>query len=170
VLFLVAACSRKPELVEFVAPEANLVVSMPQPVEHRTRDATLGDTQITAHAYAASFDGVAYVLNFQPIPEVLREQARRVPLDEKLASGQAELVRSTGGRATAQVGAMLPTATGRWLGREVTLALPDGRHRMVVRLFPTDAWYVQVAVTLPVEPSYHQELYATRFLDSVRMR
>ena len=165
-----ASCAKKPEFSEFSPDETALVVQMPRPIEHKTKEALIGDEEVTAHAYTASFDGVAYVLNYQAIPEDLQERMRRVQTNDALDSATAQLVRSSGATVVEQSGVSLPGAKKGYLGREVKLKLPDGRSMMLVRMFPAGDLYVQIAATFPVEPSYNQELYARRFIESARLR
>lgn len=167
---VLAGCSKKPELLEFSPEGTALLVQMPRPIQHRSREVAVADQTLTAHAYSASFDGVVYVVNHQPIPPAVQQEMRRRPIAGVLDAMQAQLVQSTGGTVVKQMGAALPTPGASFQGREVALRLPDGRHNTIVRVFPADGIHVQVAVTLPLAPSYNQELYAMRFLDSVRLR
>lgn len=165
-----ASCAKKPEFSEFAPENTSLVVQMPRPIEHKTREANLGDEEVTAHAYTASFDGVTYVLNHQTIPEDLQERMRRVQTNDALDSALAQLVQSSGATVIEQSGVSLPGATKGYSGREAKLKLPDGRNMMLIRIFPAGDLYVQIAATFPVEPSYNQELYARRFIESARLR
>jgi hypothetical protein len=84
--------------------------------------------------------------------------------------GIAQLVQASGGTVMEQSGVSLPGATKGHLGREAKLKLPDGRGMMLIRVFPAGDAYIQIAATFPAEPSYNQELYARRFVESVRLR
>lgn len=165
-----AACAKKPELIEFSPDETTLLVQMPRPIEHKSRDAQLGDEDVTAHAYTASFDGVTYVLNHQNIPEALQEKMRRIQSNDALDSAVAQLVQSSGATVVEQSGVSLPGGTRGYLGREAKLKMPDGQTMMLVHIFPAGDMYIQIAATYPVEPSYNQELYARRFVESARLR
>ena len=118
----------------------------------------------------ASFDGVSYVLNHQDIPEALQERMRRVQTTEALDSAVVQLVQSSGGTVIEQSGVSLPGQRKGYQGREVKLKLPDGRSLMLIRIFPAGDSHIQIAATFPVDPSYNQELYARRFVESVRLR
>lgn len=165
-----ASCAKKPEFSEFTPEGTSIVVQMPRPIEHKTKEAQLGDEDVTAHAYMASFDGVNYVLNHQTIPEALQERMRRVQTQDALDSAIAQLVQTSGGTVMEQSGVSLPGATKGYLGREAKLKLPDGRSMMLIRIFPAGESYIQIAATFPAEPSYNQELYARRFVESARLR
>lgn len=165
-----ASCAKKPEFSEFSPDDTPLVVQMPRPIEHKTKEAEIAEETVTSHAYTASFDGVAYVLNHQAIPEDLQERMRHVQTNDALDSATAQLVRSSGATVVEQNGVSLPGARKGYLGREVKLKLPDGQNMMLVRIFPAGDLYVQIAATFPVEPSYNQELYARRFVESARLR
>lgn len=90
-----ASCAKKPEFSELTPEDTSIVVQMPRPIEHKVKEAQLGDEDVTAHAHMASIDWVSLVLNH-----------------------------------------------------------PD----------------IQIAATFPLEPSYNQELYARRFVESARLR
>lgn len=167
---LLAACARDPQLTAYAVPETPLVVQMPQPVATTTQTSVLGGTTVTGRTYAVTFDAVQYAVVHLPIPEPVREAIRQQPHEGMMDAAQAELVRAAQGTVQQQVGAGLPTPTASFQGREVTLRLPGGRQVMVARLFVTDADYFQVVVIRPAEPSYDQQLYSTRFLESARLR
>src|SRR3989344_1588145 len=80
------------------------------------------------------------------------------------------VVQSSGGTVIEQSGVSLPGQRKGHQGREVKLKLPDGRSLMLIRIFPAGDSYIQIAATFPVDPSYNQELYARRFVESVRLR
>ena len=164
------ACVKKPEFSEFMPEDTSIVVQMPRPIEHKTQEAQIGEEDVTAHAYMASFDGVSYVLNHQDIPEALQERMRRIQTTEALDSAVVQLVQSSGGTVIEQSGVSLPGQRKGYQGREVKLKLPDGRSLMLIRIFPAGDSYIQIAATFPVDPSYNQELYARRFVESVRLR
>ena len=54
-------------------------------------------------------------------------------------------------------------------GSNFELALPGGAT-MTVRQFVHAGVFYQVAATVPARPSYNQELYAQRFLDSFSLK
>ncbi len=167
---ILASCVKKPEFSEFNPEGTALVVQMPKPVEHKTRAANLGGEEVTAHAYTASFDGVGYMLNHQTIPDELQKRMRGVQTNDALDSALAQLVQTSGGKVIEQSGVSLPGANKGYLGREAKLKLPDGQSVMLVRMFSAGDLYIQIAAIFPLEPSYNQELYARRFVESARLK
>lgn len=165
-----ASCAKKPEFSEFTPEDTSIVVQMPRPIEHKTKEGLLGDVEVTAHAHMASFDGVNYMLNHQDIPQEVQDRMRRVQTNDALDAAVAQLVQASGGTVVEQSGVSLPGGDKGYLGREAKVRLPGERGFMLIRMFPAGDTYIQVAATYPAEPAYNQELYARRFVESVRLR
>ncbi|MBL8983242.1 MAG: hypothetical protein JNL26_13710 [Gemmatimonadetes bacterium] len=167
---LLGACARDPHLVEWQVPDTRLVVQMPQPVTTTSKTVAVGGVEVVGVAHVVTFDDVEYLVVQQAIPPAVQEQLKQRWIHDRLDAARDELVASTRGTVQREVGAGLPTPEASFLGREVTVLLPGGRRQMIARLLPTNDVYFQIVVTMPAEPSYEQRLYATRFLESGRLR
>ncbi|MFY2762840.1 hypothetical protein [Arenimonas sp. MALMAid1274] len=167
---LLAACSAKPELRDFTPPGQAFVVGMPGAPRHEQQTVDTPAGKITTHLHVAEFDDVVYAVNYLPMPEAAVQAMPRMGTPEALAHGRASLMASAPGATllresfnTARVG-----ASNLATGNEYALQMPGGAT-MTVRQFVHRGVFYQVATTVPVRPSYNQELYAERFLDSFRL-
>jgi hypothetical protein len=164
------ACFKKPELTELAPAGTRLVIHMPQPARHQTKEAEFAGIRVTAQAWSSEFDGVAYIVNSQAIPPELKAQWDKQPRHLLLDNARDHFVRSMQAKLDQETGVELRTPSGAWMGRELTLSRPEGLGKIVARLFLTDDTYYQLVANLPAKPGYNQDLYAARFLESARLR
>ena len=164
---LLAACSAKPELRDFTPPGEAFVVKMPAVPTHQQQTAQTPVGPVTAHVDVAEFDDVVYAVNYIHMPEAAVAAMPAMGTQAALDHGRINLLATAKGATLLREGYNTAKTAGRNLatGNEFVLAMPGGAT-MTVRQFVHEGVFYQVATTLPVRPSYNQELYATRFLDS----
>lgn len=168
---LLAACSAKPELRDFTPPGQAFVVKMPgEPThEQQTQDTAVGP--LTAHLHVSEFDGVVYAVNYIKMPQASIDAMPQMGTQPALDHGRVNLMASAKGAKLLREGYNTARTAGRQLatGNQFVLEMPGGAT-MTVRQFVHGGVFYQVATTVPVRPSYNQELYAERFLDSLAFR
>jgi hypothetical protein len=167
---LLAACSPKPELRPFTPPGQAFIVQMPGPTRHEQRTAETPAGTATSHVDVAEFDGVVYAVNYLPLPDAASEAMPEMGTPEALAYGRAALLETTPGATVVRESYVsAPLGTRLVAGSNFELELPGGAT-MTVRQFVHEGVFLQVVATVPVRPSYNQELYAQRFLDSFSLK
>ena len=170
-VLLLAACSAKPELRDFTPPGQAFVVKMPGEPTHEQQTAETPAGQVTAHLHVAEFDDVIYAVNYIPIPEAAMANLPKPGTQAALDHGRINLLANAPGATLRREGYNTAKTAGRYLatGGEYELEMPGGAT-MTVRQFVHGGMFYQVATTVPADPSYNQELYAQRFLDSLEFR
>lgn len=167
---LLAACSPKPELRAFTPPGQAFTVQMPGPTRHEQRTEETPVGAVTAHVDVAEFDDVVYAVSYLPLPDVADGTTLKMGTPEAIAFGRAVLLQTTPGVTLVRESwASAPLGKHLVAGNHFELALP-GRATMTVRQFIHAGVFIQVVATVPVRPSYNQELYAQRFLDSLSLK
>lgn len=170
-VLLLAACSAKPELRDFTPPGQAFVVKMPGEPRHEQQTADTPVGQVTAHIHVAEFDDVVYAVNYMPMPEAAAANMPQMGTQAALDHGRINLLANARGAMLRREGYNTAKTAGHQLatGNEYELEMPGGAT-MTVRQFVHGGVFYQVATTVPVRPSYNQELYAQRFLDSLEFR
>ncbi len=170
-VLLLAACSAKPELRDFTPPGQAFVVKMPGEPTHQQQTADTPAGQVTAHLYIVEFDEVAYAVNYIPMPEAAAAALPKMGTQAALDHGRINLLANARGAKLRREGYNTAKTAGRQLatGSEFELEMPGGAT-MSVRQYVHGGVFYQVATTVPARPSYNQELYAQRFLDSLEFR
>jgi hypothetical protein len=170
-VLLLAACSAKPELRDFTPPGQAFVVKMPGEPTHEQQTADTPVGQVTTHLHVAEFNEVIYAVNYVPVPEAALANMPKRGTQAALDHGRVNLLANARGATLRREGYNTAKTAGRDLatGCEYELEMPGGAT-MTVRQFVHRGVFYQVATTVPARPSYNQELYAQRFLDSLEFR
>lgn len=170
-VLLLASCSAKPELRDFTPPGQAFVVKMPGEPTHQQQTADTPAGQVTAHIHVAEFDDVVYAVSYIPMPEAAIATLPKMGTQAALDHGRINVLANARGATLRRQGYNTAKTAGRELatGSEYELELPGGAT-MTVRQFVHGGVFCQVVTTVPVRPSYNQELYAQRFLDSLEFR
>lgn len=167
---LLAACSPKPEMRPFTAPGQAFTVQMPSTPRHEQRTDETPFGTLTSHVDVAEFDDVVYAVSYLPLPAAAVEAMPEMGTPEGLAHGRVAVLQATPGARFVREN-YVPAAFGKLFvpGNRFELALPGGAT-MTVHQFVHAGVLYQVVATVPVRPSYNQELYAQRFLDSFSLK
>ncbi|MBD8525125.1 hypothetical protein [Pseudomarimonas arenosa] len=162
---LLAACNKKPELVAFSPPGGEFTAQMPSNPwrEYKEEQTEFGPVEIVA--YTSSFDEVQYRVGVEKLPDPLSKQFGPAGSERAFDLGRDGMLAQVQARLTEERG----KSSKRWRSREVLAALPDGRHKLIGRVFWNPPFLIYARAVLPADASYNQDLYAVRFLDSLQI-
>lgn len=170
-MLMLAGCSETYERRDFSPPDGQFVVSVPATLEtnSKTVETLQGSGTVTTHS--VNFDGVLYGVTVITLPE----ESSETPYDPRvkalrLAAARDNMLASNGWRLLKEVGdRLVSTDPVSKYGTKLTAAAGPN-HTATVRIFLRDGHAFQITTVVPSKPSYNQEVYSVRFLESFKLR
>lgn len=163
---LLAGCNSNTTFKTFSSREGGFSVEVPILPTEKTSQMESPYGNLIEHDYFSIYDGVSYTVGYIRLPDDLYSELKKNPgrFSNLDISG---LVSHSKGRLLGERGV---SAAGRHNhGKEVLISLPDGKHNLVSRVFWSDKTLYLIHTIIPKQPSYNQDIYSTRFLDSLRI-
>jgi hypothetical protein len=165
-VLLLAGCTSNTKFTVFSSKEGGFSVELPIHPTERTSQMESPWGMLTEHDYFSIYDGVSYVVGYIQLPNDLYEELKKRP-DTFSDLDISGLASHSKGRILAERGVR---AEGRKnYGKEVLIALPDGKHNLVSRVFWAEKTLYLIHTIIPTKPSYNQDLYSSKFLNSLHI-
>jgi hypothetical protein len=164
-------CTKKPDFIEFTPEGTNIIAQMPKPTKYETKDMeAYEDGKVTAHIHSASYDDVNYHLQYQTYTGEMQEERDYRRTYEAMNLAVAKMTELTGATVDRSGGVTMPYNADRLMGMAAEMTSPDGKTKLLVRMFPMDDMVLLAMVTYPAKGTYYQGVYAQRFIESVHVR
>jgi hypothetical protein len=157
-------CTSNTSFQTFTSASGGFSVQIPDLPTPKTTQVDSPYGPLVEYDYYAVYDDVAYTVGYITLPDELHDELKR---QRRTLDDLSGLVSHAKGRLLGERGVIAEGT--RVSGKEVLIALPDGKHDLVSRVFLSGKTLYLIHAIIPKKPSYNQDLYSTRFLNSLRI-
>lgn len=171
VLLALMGCSEKYEMKHFSPQDGSFTISVPAALEYKSKSVDNTEGISTAHSYSVIFDDVVYGVNTLVLPEQAKEDEKHpVKRELMLKAGTNGMLISNGWKLLREVGDKIDLSPSQSLyGQKIIASTSGSSHTATVRTFVRNGRVYQVMTVVPNKPSYNQDVYSTKFLESFKL-
>jgi hypothetical protein len=168
-MLAVSGCFKQYDMQDCSPPDGSFSVSVPATPQHQSRTLDTPEGKITLHSYSATFDEVVYGINVSDLPPQVANEPNSEIRRNMMAAGRDGMLAANGWRLLNETGDRIDLSISQSVsGSRITASTPGNTHTAMVRIFIHGGRGDQVIAVLPNKPSYNQEIYSTKFLESFK--
>jgi hypothetical protein len=168
-MFALSGCFTDYDMREFSPPDGSFTVSVPATPRHESRTVDTPEGKVTLHSYSVEFDDVIFGVNATVLPpQVVNEPDPRIR-QAMMEAGRDGMLAANGWRLIEETGDHISLSASRSIsGKRIIAATPGDTHTVTARILLHGGRGYQVIAIVPKKPSYNQEVYSVKFLESFR--
>jgi hypothetical protein len=168
-MLAVSGCFTQYEMREFSPPDGSFAISIPAAPQHQSKTLDTPEGKVTLHSYSATFDEVLYGINVSELPPQVANEPNPAIRRQMMAAGRDGMLAANGWRLLSETGDRIDLSISKSVsGSRITASSRGDSHTATVRIFIHNGRAYQVMTVVPKKPSYNQDIYSVKFLDSFK--